>query len=142
MTRLDQSMYHSILRISAAVVAIVLLLVSGLVSQTTALLTNEAGRSLATAVSMTLGVAPTELNQITTALTERERQLSARETAVTERELSLGLTAGSRTARIDRSTFILSAILFILLVMIVFNYVLDFSRQRTNPSDRRWEATS
>lgn len=133
---LSQSVYHSCLRVGAASIAVLLLLVSGLVSETAALLSHEAGRSMATAVSMTLGVAPTELNQITAALTAQEQQLAAREAALIEREIAVDLADGAPA--LDRSTFVLSAILFILLVLIVFNYVLDFSRQAT---DRRWQST-
>lgn len=121
------SAYHSILRISAATVAVILVFVSGLISQTTALLSQEAGSYVATAVGMSLGVTPNEINQITATLTEREQQLAQREMLINEREIELGLAAGATPAT-SPSTYILSAILFILLLLILLNYILDFTR--------------
>ncbi len=120
--------YHATLRVSAALVALGLLFVSGVVNQTTALIAEDAAQNIATAIGMSLGVTPNELNQITAVLTEREQQLNQRETAIRDREIELGLAAGSSGT--DTSTYILSAILFILLLMIVFNYILDFSRNQ------------
>lgn len=139
MSPLAHSKYHSILRISAVVIALSLVFISGVVSQTTAYMSHNTGQYLANAVGMSLGVLPNELNQITAALTEKEQQLARRETAIVEREISLGLASGQTTQGTDRATYILSALLFILLVMIVFNYILDFSRQRRiTGSNQRW----
>jgi hypothetical protein len=77
---------------------------------------------------MSAGVAPTELNQYTAALTQKERELEAREAALAEREISVNLTTGTNSN--ERMTYILAAILFILLVLIVLNYLLDYLRTR------------
>jgi len=139
MHSLRSSVYHSILRITAVIVASTLLFVSGLISQTTALVAKDTANYLANAIGMSLSIPPNELNQITAALTEKERQLAAREMTLREREIELGLSTGVTNTGVDKSTFILSVILFILLLMIVFNYILDYSRQKyVRPSEQRW----
>ncbi len=122
------STYHSVLRITVAVVAIMLVFEAGLFSDTTARLADNTELYLANAVGVTVGVAPTELNQITAALTARERELEARELAVAEREIAVEIDGGG--AMRDSGTFILATILFILLVLIVLNYALDYARAR------------
>jgi hypothetical protein len=123
------STYHSILRIASAVVAITLVFQSGLLSDTTALLAENTQSYLANAVGISVGVAPTELNQVTAALTARERELEARELALAEREIAVNIDGGGVSTR-DTSTFILATILFILLVLIILNYALDYARSR------------
>ncbi len=122
---MQDSMYHIVLRTSALTLALVLLFVSGVVSPVTEQLAMETERYLASAVGMYASVEPNEFNQITAALTARETDLNAREAALKERELSTGL-ADAATA--DYTTYILSVILFVLLVLIVLNYILDFVR--------------
>lgn len=123
------STYHSILRIASAVVAVMLVFQSGLLSDTTALLAENTQSYLANAVGISVGVAPTELNQVTAALTARERELQARELAIAEREIAVNIDGGGVSTR-DTSTFILATILFILLVLIILNYALDYARSR------------
>ncbi len=123
------STYHSILRIATAVVAIMLVFQSGLMSDTTALLAENTQSYLANAVGVSVGVTPTELNQMTAALTARERELEARELAIAEREIAVNIDGGGVSTR-DTSTFILATILFILLVLIILNYALDYARSR------------
>ncbi len=131
MSSLEHSTYHSLLRISAVVVACVLVFESGLLSQATAQLSDRTELYLANAVGVSVGVAPNEFNQITAALTAREKELQEREMAVAQREITVGIETGQSGAwNIDRGTFILAAILFIQLVLIVLNYVLDFARRR------------
>ncbi len=122
---MQDSMYHIVLRTSALTLALILLFVSGVLSPVTKQLTTETERYLASAVGMYASVEPNEFNQITAALTARESDLNVREAALRERELSTGL---SDTVSADYTTYILSVILFILLVLIVLNYVLDFIR--------------
>ncbi len=66
---------------------------------------------------------------MTAALTARERELEARELAVAEREIAVDIAPGGEGNR-DRTTFVLATILFILLVLIVLNYALDYLRVR------------
>ena len=122
---LEQSLYHSFLRIMVSVFAIALVFDSGLLFKETILLSNTTEQYLASVVGVTVGVAPTELNQLTSRITELETELEAKERLIA---VSVGNT--DTTPPIDTSTFILSIILFILLTLIVLNYVLDFVRAR------------
>ncbi len=123
---LEASVYHSILRVSLVVCAIVLLFDSGLISKTTAKLSQGAQQYVATAVGVKVGVAPNEVNVLTARITELESELARR-----ERDIAVNLNAsGGTTSGTNTSTFVLSAILFILLVLIVLNYILDYLRGR------------
>ncbi len=122
------SNYHRILRVSLVVCALMLVFDSGLISDSTARLSNGTQNYLANAVGMTASVAPTELNQFTAQLTEREQELSSREAALREREIAVGLNEGGHAN--DYSTYLLASILFILLVLVILNYVLDYLRSK------------
>ncbi len=124
---LERSIYHKILRISSLLCALVLVFQSGLVSDTSALLSSNTGSYLANVVGVTVGVAPTELNQVTAYLTEKEQNLNAREAALREREIAVDVDSQSGN---DATTFILSAMLFILLCLVILNYALDYARAR------------
>lgn len=124
------SSYHSLLRIASAVVAVMLVFESGLLSPVTAKLADRTELYLANAVGVSVGVAPTELNQMTAALTARERELDERELALSEREIEVGINEGGSIAGLDSGTFVLATILFILLVLIILNYALDYARSR------------
>lgn len=126
---MSESMYHSGLRIAVVVCTLLLVFDSGLVSNATAKLSDNTTSYLANAVGVSVGVAPNEFNQITAALTAREQDLNAREMAIAQREIEVQLQGGNATPT-DTSTFILATILFILLVLIILNYTLDFVRQR------------
>lgn len=130
MCMLQTSLYHSLLRISALTFALVLLFWSGLVNDATGRLALHTQQYMANAVGVRVGVAPTELNEITAALTEKEQQLSAREERIAEREIAIGLSdgEGSLSQQNGISVYVLSSILFILLILIVLNYVLDYLR--------------
>ena len=122
------SMYHSVLRTSALTLALILVFVSGVVTPVTQQLSQQTERFLASAVGIYASVEPNGLNEVTAALTAKETSLAAREAAITERELSLGLNKGQVEG--EYTTYILSVILFILLVLIVTNYLLDYLRGR------------
>jgi len=126
---MKDSTYHSLLRISAATLAVVLLFDSGLLSPVTKQLSQNTQDYFAQAIGMYAGVQPTELNQITAELTQRDRMLSQREGEVSAREIAVGLAKNNETS-IDYSTYILSVLLFIILVLIIINYTLDYVRAR------------
>lgn len=126
-TNAQSSSYHRVLRVSALVVAFVLLFQSGLVLESTRQLSLNTQNYLANAIGMSASVEPTELNTLTAELTAQRLALSAREAAVSEREIAVNLAQGGSS---QRSTYVLSAILFILLVLIIINYGLDFLRSR------------
>lgn len=123
---LQHSIYHSFLRIASAVMALVLLFQSGLVNESTSKISRGTTAYLANAVGMSAQVTPTELNQYTAALTEKEQELKAREAALKEREIQVGLTGDSRSS--ETTTYILASILFVLLLLILLNYLLDYLR--------------
>lgn len=121
---LQYSLYHSFLRVAVCVFALMLVFDSGLLFEETILLSTTTQQHLANVVGVSVGVAPTELNQLTARITELETELEAKERLIA---VSVGNT---QTNSVDRSTFILSIVLFILLTLIVLNYVLDFVRAR------------
>lgn len=123
-----ESMYHRVLRVAAVVAALLLLFESGLVHQSTAYLALNTHYYLAQAVGMSAGVEPNELNSLTAELTKQQRDLAAREAAISEREIEIGLASGQNPN--ETSTYVLASILFILLVLIVLNYTLDYIRAK------------
>lgn len=131
---LTNTYYHSTLRVSALLTSLVLLFVSGTLSPVSSELSLVTEQYVASVFSATAGVETTELNAITAALTEQRSLLDARETELVEREMSLGID-GAGEAALDISSFLLSALLFVLIVLIVLNYILDFMRaeSRTRP---------
>jgi hypothetical protein len=124
----SNSLYHSILRVSLLVCAITLIFESGILSESTAVLSQNTHSYLASAVGMSAGVAPTELNQYSAQLTRKERELEAREASLSQREIAVNLSTGPSSSSNQRATYILSSILFILLVLILLNYALDYLR--------------
>ena len=124
------STYHRVLRVFAVVFAVVLMFESGVVSRSTAELSKGTEVYLANAIGMSAAVKPTELNQYTAALTQRERELDAREMALREREITVNIQDGEMGSTNDATTYILASILFILLLLILLNYTLDYLRAR------------
>jgi hypothetical protein len=119
-----------LLRVSLLVCAIALVFESGILSESTAVLSQNTHSYLANAVGMSAGVAPTELNQYTAQLTQKERELAAREASLSEREIAVNLSTAPGSSSNQRATYIMSSILFILLVLILLNYALDYLRQK------------
>jgi hypothetical protein len=126
---LETTVYHKILRISSVVMALVLLFQGGLMSETTARMAAGTQSYMANSVGVFVGVAPTELNQLTAEVTAQKLALDAREQALAEREIAVGLNNGGEMNQLT-TTYILSGVLFILIVLILMNYVLDFMRAR------------
>lgn len=122
--RLENTLYHSFLRIAICVFAVALVFDSGLLLESTAKISNQAQKQMASAVGVKVGVAPNEVNQLTGRITELERDL-----ALKERLIAVNVGSNSDPAS-NTSTFILSALLFIMLVLIVLNYALDYLRAR------------
>lgn len=122
------STYHSLLRMSALTLGLMLLFTSGMIHPVTKQLTASTEQYLANAISVGAAVKPNELNTITAALTAQQQELNTREAEIRQRELALGLAPAEVEAEADYTTFILSVVLFILLVLIVLNYILDYTR--------------
>lgn len=120
---MQQSVYHILLRTSALTLALVLLFVSGIFSPITRELSNDTGSYLASAIGMNASIAPTEINTLALELQQRDQELAQREIAVSLKE-----SKGNP----DVTTFVLSVVLFVLLVLIVLNYVLDYMRLKAS----------
>ncbi len=120
------SVYHSVLRVSLVIVATTLIFDSGLLSPITKKLSDNAITYVASGVVGVLAsVPPNELNTLSAELNEREREIAAREALLNEREIQ---TRDFGIGDIDYSTYVLSTILFMLTVLILFNYYLDWRR--------------
>lgn len=132
---LEFTTYHKLLRVSSLTFAVVLSFQSGLFSGVTAELAQNTQQYLASAVGIYAGVAPTDLNQITAGLTERELALATREDAIAAREIDIGLQPGGISQ--STTTFMLATVLFILLVLILLNYALDYIRARERAQQAR-----
>jgi hypothetical protein len=127
---MEFTVYHKLLRISAVVLAIALVFQSGMASNTTALMTLQTQSYLANSVGVFVGVEPTELNTITAGLTAKELALDAREQSLNQREIDVGLNGGGATR--DVTTFVMGLVLFIVVLLLVLNYALDYLRYREN----------
>ncbi|MCA9366661.1 hypothetical protein KC887_00145 [Candidatus Kaiserbacteria bacterium] len=123
------TMYHRVLRVAALVCALTLLFESGLLSETTRSLSVHTNQYLANAVGVGASVAPTELNTLTAEITKQKLALAEREAAVQEREIAVNLSEQGGGSN-EVVVYIMAAVLFILLVLIVLNYVLDFLHRR------------
>jgi hypothetical protein len=123
------SAYHVLLRVSALTLALILLFDSGILLLATKEFSLNTQQYLAGAFGASASVEPTELNTLTAQISARERELDDREASIASRELSIGLTVGENQDS-NPSTYLLSVILFIIVVLMVLNYALDFARER------------
>ena len=125
---MKDSLYHITLRTAALTLALLLLFDSGLLVPVTSRISQDTQEYVATAIGMYAGVQQTELNQYTAELTARDRELSDRENDIAAREIAVNLAESGEA--VDYSTYIMSILLFVLLVLIVMNYSLDYLRAR------------
>jgi hypothetical protein len=121
--------YQSFLRVSLLVTATVLVFDGGFLSPITKQLSDNTIAYLgAVGSSVFASVPQNEINTLSSQLSEQQRLLDAREAQLREREIATRTyETGGKT---DYSTYILSAILFILTVLIVMNYAMDWARVR------------
>lgn len=127
---IQDTLYHSVLRILGLTFALVLLFDSGVLTPATTKLSDNAQQYVANVVGVSASVEETELSTMTAALTEKETALEEREAALEEREIALRTNTVAPAGGEDLSTFLLSTLLFILLALIILNYGLDFARYR------------
>ena len=132
---MKDSLYHIVLRTSALTLALILLFDSGLLSGTTAKISQNTQDYVANAIGMYAGVEATELKQYTAELTARDRVLTQREGEIAQREIAVDLAESGEAT--DYSTFIISLLLFVILVLIVLNYALDYLRIREQIIQRK-----
>lgn len=123
------SYYHRILRTFALLILFLLIFDSGLVSPVSKDLSFNTQQFLASGIGMYAGVKPTEINLLTAELGIKERELAERERELVEREIAVNLQTGSR-GNFNASTYILASILFILLLLILLNYFVDYLRYK------------
>jgi hypothetical protein len=121
--------YHQCLRSSALLLIALLIFDSGFISPLTKQLSNNTYNYVANVISVGAAVAPTELNILTAELTAQKKALEDREKNLKEREMAVGLGGETQSSK-DISTYVLSVLLFIILVLLTLNYALDFSRER------------
>jgi len=120
---LENSVYHSLLRIFMVVLAFVLVFDSGIINKQTSRISSSTQNFLASVVGVGASVEPTEINQLTARITELEKEVEAKERII---EVSLNKD-GSTVAE---STIFLSVALAVVLLLIILNYILDFLRYR------------
>lgn len=126
--------YYSLLRVSLLVTTFVLVFDSGILSPVTKIISDNTMHYVAdVGVSMFASVEPNELNTLTAQITEKQRELEAREAALREREIK---ARDYGIGTVDYSTYILSTAVFILTVLIVLNYAMDFARIRKTRYER------
>jgi hypothetical protein len=117
------SLYHIFLRTSALTLSLVLLFVSGVLSPVTRQLSHDTGSYLASAIGVNAAVVPTPVNTLSAQLAQRDKEL-------TQREIAINLKEAKASSMPDISTFILSIAVFVLLVLMIINYTLDYLRAR------------
>lgn len=127
-TSIAASIYHSFLRVTTLVIATVLVFESGMMGSVAKNIVDVSGQQLVGMVGMSASIAPNDLNVITAKLTEKEQQLALREAALTEREIAVSVGGGSTQE--GKATFLLATVLFILLLLIILNYILDYLRSK------------
>jgi hypothetical protein len=120
---MQRSLYHILLRTSALTLSLVLLFVSGVLSPVTQQLSHDTGVYLASAIGIRAAVEPTPINTLAAQLAQRDKELA-------EREIAINLKEAKASSAPDVSTFILSVVVFVLLVLMVINYTLDYRRAR------------
>ncbi len=121
-------LYQSLLRVSVLVTAAVLLFDGGFVAPITREFSNTTIEYLASVgTSVVANVPQNEVNTLSAELRKRQEELDQREAALASREIETRSFGGGN---VDYSTYIISSILFIQLVLIVLNYAMDWSRVR------------
>ena len=121
--------YHQILRSSAILMLAILVFDSGALTPLTKQFADNTYRQVANVIAVGASVAPNELNMMTAELTTQKKALDEREQQLREREMAVGLNDQTSNSQ-NISTYVLSVILFIILVLITLNYALDFARER------------
>lgn len=129
--------YSSFLRISALVTALVLVFDSGILFPVTEHLSDTTMLYVASiGVGASASVPESEINTLSAQIAERQRILDAKEAELNEREIA-ARSFNVSDATENLSTYVLSAILFILTVLIVLNYIMDWTRVRTYRYERQ-----
>lgn len=119
------------MRVSVLVSAFLLVFDSGVLSPITRQLSDATITYIAAVgVGTSASVPENEINALSAQIAERQRVLDAREAELREREIASREFGASGTNG-NMSTYIISTILFILTVLLVLNYAMDWARVRT-----------
>jgi hypothetical protein len=112
--------------------AFVLVFDSGVLSSVTKQLSDSAISYVASVGSSVLANVPeNEINTLTAQISARERELDAREALLREREIDA--RDFGTTGTTDYSTYIIGSILFVIILLLMLNYIMDWKRvQRFN----------
>ncbi len=123
--------YRSFLRISALVAAIVLVFDSGVAFPITKKLSDDTIVYLANVgagVGATATVPVNEYNELSAQIAKEQQRLSALDEELRAREIAA--RSYEDESHTDYSTYIMSVILFILTVLLILNYAMDWARVR------------
>lgn len=122
-------MYHRFLRVSLLVMTAVLVFDSGILFPATKQLSDNTILYLASVgSSVGASVPPNEINSLSAQIAEQQKVLDQREADLNEREIKARVFGEKNET--DYSLYSISAILFIIIVLLMINYTLDFRRVR------------
>lgn len=120
--------YHSFLRVAMVVTAIALVFDGGFLLPFTKQLSDVTVEYVASVgTGMFASVPQNEINTLSAQIAEKQKELDQREASLNEREIS-ARQFGTDTNATDYSTYILSVILFIVTVLLILNYIMDWVR--------------
>jgi len=126
---MEVSRYHRFLRVSLVVTAFVLVFDSGILLPVTEQISDNTYQYLGSVGAGVFASVPeNEINVLTAQISERERSLDEREALIKEREIAARTFEGQSGGTSDYSTYIISFILFIISVLLVLNYAMDWTR--------------
>lgn len=129
--------YRSFLRISVLFTAFLLLFVSGIFTPITKQISTLTFSYVASVgVGASASVPENEINVLSAQIAERQKELDQREASLREREIATR-DFGSSSEKSDLPIYIISTILFILTVLLVMNYAMDWARVRTLRYERQ-----
>lgn len=124
--------YHSFLRVAMVVIAFVLIFDSGFLFPITKQLSDvTVGYLASVGAGMFASVPQNEINSLSAQIAEKQRELDEREASLNAREIS-ARSFGANDSPSDFSTYILSVILFVITVLLVLNYIMDWIRVKQN----------
>ena len=120
--------YHRLLRSALMVFAFLLVFSSGILFPVTKQLSDNAVFYLASlGSSISVSVPPNEINTLSAQIAQKQKELDAREASLHEREIQ-ARSFGSQAP--EYAIYIISIILFIIIVLLMLNYAMDIARVR------------
>lgn len=125
---IEHGRYHKALRVGLLVAAMVLVFDSGLLVSDTQKVSQHTYHYLgAVGAGMYAAVEENEINTLTAEIATQQRELDAREATLREREIAA--RSFGETEK-EYSTYIISTLLFIIIVLLILNYFMDWQRMR------------